>query len=76
MVPHQVKHGDFPGGPVAKTLHSQCRGPKFDPLSGNYISHAATKSLRATIKTWHSQINKHFFKKSNIVERPGNSSPR
>ena len=22
--------GDFPGGPMAKTLHSQCRGPKFD----------------------------------------------
>ena len=20
---------DFPGGPVAKTLHSQCRGPGF-----------------------------------------------
>ena len=22
---------DFPGGPVAKTLLSQCRGPGFDP---------------------------------------------
>ena len=22
---------DFPGGPVAKTLRSQCRGPGFDP---------------------------------------------
>ena len=22
---------DFPGGPVAKTLSSQCRGPGFDP---------------------------------------------
>ena len=27
--------GDFPGGPVAKTLHSLCRGPVFDPWSGN-----------------------------------------
>ena len=27
--------GDFPGGPVAKTPHSQCRGPRFDPCSGN-----------------------------------------
>ena len=27
--------GDFPGGPVAKTLGSQCRGPRFDPGSGN-----------------------------------------
>ena len=21
---------DFPGGPVAKTPHAQCRGPRFD----------------------------------------------
>ena len=25
------KYRDFPGGPVAKTLGSQCRGPRFDP---------------------------------------------
>ena len=25
------KYWDFPGGPVAKTLGSQCRGPRFDP---------------------------------------------
>ena len=37
---------DFPGGPVAKTLSSQCRGPR----SGNKIPHAVTK-------TRHSQIN-------------------
>ena len=28
-------HGDFPGGPVAKTPSSQCRGPGFNPWSGN-----------------------------------------
>ena len=27
--------GDFPGGPVNKTPGSQCRGPEFDPWSGN-----------------------------------------
>ena len=27
--------GDFPGGPVAKILFSQYRGPRFDPWSGN-----------------------------------------
>ena len=27
--------GDFPDGPVAKTLISQCRGAGFDPWSGN-----------------------------------------
>ena len=26
---------DFPDGPVAKTLSSQCRGPRFDPWSGS-----------------------------------------
>ena len=26
---------DFPGGPVAKTPSSQCRGPRFYPWSGN-----------------------------------------
>ena len=26
---------DFPGGPVGKTPRSQCRGPGFDPWSGN-----------------------------------------
>ena len=25
----------FPHGPVAKILHSQCRGPRFDPWSGS-----------------------------------------
>ena len=27
--------GDFPGGPVAKTLSSQGRGPGYDPWSEN-----------------------------------------
>ena len=25
----------LPGGPVTKISHSQCRGPRFDPWSGN-----------------------------------------
>ena len=29
------KYGDFPGGPVAKVPSSQCRGPRFNPRSGN-----------------------------------------
>ena len=31
------------GGPVAKTLCSQCSGPKLDPWSGNQMPHAAMK---------------------------------
>ena len=27
--------GEGPGGPVSKTLHSQCRGARFHPVSGN-----------------------------------------
>ena len=41
---------NFPGGPVAKTLHSQCRGPRFIPWSDKMTPHAATKSPCATTK--------------------------
>ena len=34
---------DLLGGPVAKTLHLQGRGPGFSPWSGNKVSHAASK---------------------------------
>ena len=37
---------DFPGGPVAKTPHSQCSRPWFDPWSGNYILQATWCSQR------------------------------
>ena len=39
--------GDFPGGPLAETAHSQCRGPGFDP----------DKAPQATTKTWYSRKN-------------------
>ena len=34
--PFISKHiiGDFSGGPVAKTPHSQCRGSRMDPCLG------------------------------------------
>ena len=49
---------DFPGGPLAKTPHSQCRGPGFDLWSGNYIPHDATKRSHVTTKdsTCHTKI--------------------
>ena len=53
--------GDFPDGPVAKSLHFQCRGPRFDLCSRNSIPHAATKILCAATKAWHSQINNFFL---------------
>ena len=42
---------DFPGGPVAKTPHSQCRGLRFDLWSAKYFLHAATKTRPSQINT-------------------------
>ena len=49
------KDGDLLGCPVDKTLCSQCRGPGFNPWSGNLI-------LSAAGKTWSSQIKKYLKK--------------
>ena len=58
--------GDFPGGPLDKTPCFQCRGPEFDPWSGNYIPHALTKS-------WYSQkiLKKKKKKKEEREARRG-----
>ena len=34
-ITNEKREGDFAGGPVTKTPRSQCRGPEFDPWSGN-----------------------------------------
>ena len=52
---------DFPAGLVAMTPCSQCRGPRFDPWSGNQVPHAAIKSSYAVTKTQHNQINFYFL---------------
>ena len=52
---------DSPRGPVASASRSQCRGPRFNPWSGNQIPHDP-KSLQAVTKTWHRQINMYFLK--------------
>ena len=42
---------DFPGGTVAKTPHSQCRGPRFSAWLGNNETPTATaNSFLATTK--------------------------
>ena len=33
--PLEEKKHEICGGPVAKRLHTQCRGPRFHPWSGN-----------------------------------------
>ena len=44
---------DFPGGPLAKTLHSWYRGPRCNPWSGNWTPHSKTKSPHAAVKISH-----------------------
>ena len=45
------------GGPVAKALCSQCRGPGFDSCFGNKIPHAATESSkRSQLKILHAVV--------------------
>ena len=51
--PYKTLGKDFLGGLVAETPRSQCRGPGFDPWSGNQISHATTKIPHAATKTQH-----------------------
>ena len=47
---------------MAKTLGSQCRGPGFDPWSGqgtrSDVLQLKTEDLCAVTKTWHSQVKK------------------
>ena len=55
---------DFPGGPVAKSVCSQCRGPEFNPWSGNSIQqlkipHAAVKTRTAKINKTKNKQNYH-----------------
>ena len=40
---NKTQNRDLPSDPVAKTLHSQCRGSKFDTWLGNLIPQAETK---------------------------------
>ena len=39
----------FTRGPVAKTPLSQCRGPRFEPWSGDQIPHDETKDQRSCL---------------------------
>ena len=50
----KIQHRDFLDGPVAKTLHSQCREPGFNACSGNLprylkIQHAKNEDGRSCV---------------------------
>ena len=60
---------DFPSGPAAKTLHSQCRRSGLTPVQGTkFMSHAATK-------TQHSQIKNLFLNKEGTMLTVSNMGP-
>ena len=40
------KQREFPGNPVAGTLHFHCRGPGFDPWLGMKIPQAAQRGQK------------------------------
>ena len=60
MVLLMIAPGDFPGDPMAKTLHSQYKGPRFDPGQGTTAHVLQLKILHTATKTQHSQINKYL----------------
>ena len=41
---------DFPGGPAAKTPHSQSGGPRSDGWTGNWTPHATAESSHDATK--------------------------
>ena len=55
-----VRTWDFPGGPVAKTPHSQGSSLKFYPWSAKYFPHAATKTRPSQINIKKKPNNKRM----------------
>ena len=45
--------GDFPGGPVAMTLHSQCRDPGLIPIEGTRSHMPQLRVHRVRLKIPH-----------------------
>ena len=45
-----MSSGDFPGGPVTKTPHAQCKGSRFYPWSEYYIPYAPPKCSHVATK--------------------------
>ena len=60
---------DFPGGPVAKTPRSQCRGLGSATGQGttSHMPQWRSKIPCAATKTWHSQ-NKYFKKEGDLLK--------
>ena len=63
----EITEGDFPGGPVVKTPHFQCRdagGAGVIPGRGTNIPHAARcsqKKKKKSLKTLSGKMPEHFF---------------
>ena len=53
----KMKTWDFPGGPLIKTLSSQCKGHRFDPLIGELKFHTLHSMAKKKKKQIHSNKN-------------------
>ena len=69
--PRKWQWGDFPGGPVAKTPHSQCRGLGSIPSQGTRshvpqlrVPMPPLNILSTITKTWRSQTHENNWKKN------------
>ena len=52
LVKPKKKYGDFPSGPLVKTLHFQCTGSCSDPSLENWYSHMLLLLLSRFSRVW------------------------
>ena len=70
---NEIKKRDFPGCLVTKTLCSQCRGPGFDPWSGNFPGGSDVKRLPTMRETrvqslgWEDLLEKEMATHSSVL---------
>ena len=57
----KINSWDFSDGPVAKTPCSQCKGPGFDPQSGNQIPLLQLRGNMPQIKILHTTTKTNWF---------------
>ena len=67
---------DFPGGPVVKSLHSQCRGHEFNPGWGTKIPHATPRGQKNNNKTLFSIFYLSWYLRGTVFHHAVMGRPR
>ena len=69
----ELRQRDFPAGLVAKTPHSQCREPGFQPRSGNQTPPAITTKIpHAQLRPGAAETDTYLKKEKELKQRWGN----